>query len=133
MSDQDDDPVVVFEKQRASLLEREKELKADLEKVQSRLRVVEQILLLLNSRVPVTYADEKPRLTIKQAVMKILTPLAPRGLSALSILERLRTDFDLNYPRESLSPQLSRLKNEGRVRLEGGIWYSTETQNDPEA
>lgn len=76
---------------------------------------------------------EEPRLTIKQAVLKILGAIAPKGLSALGILEKLRTEFGMNYPRESLSPQLSRLKAEGKLKLEGGVWYSVQKENGPGA
>lgn len=68
-----------------------------------------------------TRVGERPQLTIKQGVLRVLES-APNGLSALGILERLRVDLEMNYERTSLSPQLSRLKAEGKIKLDGNVW-----------
>jgi hypothetical protein len=64
---------------------------------------------------------ERPQLTIKQGVLRVLES-APDGLTALGILERLKLDLEMDYERTSLSPQLSRLKRDGKIKLDGGIW-----------
>lgn len=118
-----------LETERASTLAEERALKEKLEDVRQLLRKLDAAIAILGPAEPI---GDVPRLTIKQAVLQILEPIAPRGLTALSILERLRTQFSMDYPRESLSPQLSRLKGEGKVTLEGGLWYATK-QNGPGA
>jgi hypothetical protein len=132
MPGQSDDVREFLQRRRDEFVEKEKTLKAELVTVQTAIQNLDAALAILTTGPTAPVAGEVPRLTIKEAVMRILTPLAPRGLSALSILERLRTDFGMDYQRESLSPQLSRLKAEGRLRLEGGIWFSTEKETAQE-
>jgi hypothetical protein len=107
----------------AELQSRRSALAADIDRIDAAIRVI--------GETGDSDADLEPRLTIKQAVIKILER-APRGLAALQILERLRTEFQMDYPRTSLSPQLSRLKNEGKIGLKGNVWYLiNETAQEP--
>jgi hypothetical protein len=62
-----------------------------------------------------------PEKTIKQAVMEVLKGRVS-GMTALEILAEINKRFSVDYPRTSLSPQLSRLKAEGKIKREGNTW-----------
>lgn len=59
--------------------------------------------------------------TIKEAVLEILKD-AGRGMTALEILPEVNRRLNVDYPRTSLSPQLSRLKADGLLEREGIVW-----------
>lgn len=59
--------------------------------------------------------------TIKQRVLEILEG-DYQGMTAQEILFVLNEKFGTEYPRTSLSPQLSRLKAEGKIELDGSMW-----------
>ncbi|MBN9346283.1 MAG: hypothetical protein J0I48_08785 [Devosia sp.] len=59
--------------------------------------------------------------TIKDFVVRVLSE-KPDGLVAVDILARINKRFGTKYPRTSLSPQLSRLKNEGVLERHGVVW-----------
>jgi hypothetical protein len=63
--------------------------------------------------------------TIKQAVLQVLKH-EPAGLTALEILAAINSQFfEHKILRTSLSPQLSRLKdNDRKVTLRGNRWFS---------
>lgn len=63
-------------------------------------------------------ASEK---TIKEAVLEVLREHR-RGMTALEILPAINARLGVDYPRTSLSPQLSRLKNERKLERNGVIW-----------
>jgi len=46
-------------------------------------------------------------------------------MTALEILAAINLKFGTDYPRTSLSPQLSRLKADGRIEREGIVWRLT--------
>lgn len=62
-----------------------------------------------------------PEKTIKEAVIEVLG-VAEGGLTANDILAAINAKFATDYPRTSLSPQLSRLKSEGKLTREGNLW-----------
>ena len=64
---------------------------------------------------------KKAALTIKQMVVKLIDQNGA-GLSAIDLMARIKAVYDLEIPRSSLSPQLSRLKQEGRLVDKSGIW-----------
>jgi hypothetical protein len=59
--------------------------------------------------------------TIKQRVLQLLS-VNPGGLTSGQILNNLNIDGGVNVSRESLSPQLSRLKTETEIDLANGVW-----------
>lgn len=59
--------------------------------------------------------------TIKEAVVSVLGD-SSRAMTALEILETINRRMGLEYPRSSLSPQLSRLKSEGTLTLDENHW-----------
>jgi predicted glycosyltransferase len=64
---------------------------------------------------------ETQKKTMKEVALEILST-APKGLTALEILRELNTRMNTSYERTSLSPQLSRLKQEGKVVQDGIAW-----------
>tara|TARA_B100000614_G_scaffold151374_1_gene134212 strand:- start:2710 stop:2970 length:261 start_codon:yes stop_codon:yes gene_type:complete len=66
----------------------------------------------------------KRQLTIKEMVLELLAEVFPEGLTALEILERIQARWLPGLERTSLSPQLSRLKNEELIANVEGKWRS---------
>ncbi len=65
------------------------------------------------------------KLTIKQMIVEVLG-LMPEGAEALTILQHINSRFKASLERTSLSPQLSRLKNEGVIERNGLVWSLNE-------
>lgn len=63
--------------------------------------------------------------TIIEAVVEILSERG-RGIAASDLLPLLNQRLGTEYPRSSLSPQLSRLKKRGVLKQEGNLWCLTE-------
>jgi hypothetical protein len=59
--------------------------------------------------------------TIKEIVIEVLSK-KPLGLTALDILSSINELTGMEYERTSLSPQLSRLKRDGRLKKDGIVW-----------
>lgn len=62
-----------------------------------------------------------PEKTIKDAVVEVLGAKGA-GMTALEMLAAINLKFGTDYPRTSLSPQLSRLKADGKIEREGIVW-----------
>ena len=62
--------------------------------------------------------------TIKDYVIQVLAD-RPDGMAALDILAAISERFSVSYKRPSLSPQLSRLRQEGVIDRRGLIWFLT--------
>lgn len=62
-----------------------------------------------------------PEATIKEAVLTILAD-HPEGLLALDLLAKINARYGWNIVRESLSPQLTRLKRDQKVANVEGLW-----------
>jgi hypothetical protein len=60
-------------------------------------------------------------ITIQNAVLQILEE-QPEGLTSSEILQHLRDRFKLYVARTSLSPQLTRLKDQKKLDLAGSVW-----------
>ena len=69
-------------------------------------------------------------MTMKEAALKILFEF-DKGLTAGEIIEEMKSRFGMNYPRSSLSPQLSRLKHEGLLRQVGTRWVLSKAPPPP--
>ena len=50
----------------------------------------------------------------------------PSGMNSSGILDAIRKRFGRDLERTSLSPQLSRLKEEGELILNDDVWFTTE-------
>ena len=68
--------------------------------------------------------------TIKEAVVAILAE-ASMGMTALDLLEKLNARNSSNLLRSSLSPQLSRLKQEGHIMLTNKLWHLPDQKIEP--
>ena len=64
--------------------------------------------------------------TIKDMVKEVLTK-SPEGLSAQEILTAIDEEFGAKVERTSLSPQLSRLRQDGDVVLDNGRWFPSQS------
>ena len=106
------------EQKLSSLLAKQSATRSELARVQAALAAFK------NAEVHVS-EDERPS-TIQAGVLRILAS-SPNGMTALRILDELRTRFEMDYPRSSLSPQLSRLKAQGKLKLRGTVWSLTKS------
>ena len=69
-------------------------------------------------------------LTIKQLVLKALYGHFPKGATSRQLREFFRDAWDRHVARESLGPQLSRLRQEGAIKLDGKVWAVTDRPAD---
>lgn len=78
---------------------------------------------------PLPGGDKQLTGTIKDRVLAILW-FNPKGLTSGQLLNALRISGLPTLARESLSPQLSRLRNKDqKIALSHGIWTLTKTEN----
>jgi predicted nuclease with TOPRIM domain len=117
----------------APLVARRDELQAELDSVLAKLKTLEEewnqlaragrAIGMNIKKVEETQEEESP-LTIKQAVLHLLSQ-HPDGLTAFEIRKELNVlFFNGRIKRESLSPQLTRLKDDDhKLTLRGGRWY----------
>jgi hypothetical protein len=70
-----------------------------------------------------------PPLTIKEMARQVLAG-QPNGLNSSGILDAIKKMFDRDLERTSLSPQLSRLKEEGELVLNGDTWFTKENHDE---
>ena len=66
-----------------------------------------------------------PSMTIKEMAREVLSG-QPNGLNSAGILDGIRKLFNREIERTSLSPQLSRLKEDGELLLENDVWFTTQ-------
>ena len=72
------------------------------------------------------YTENKP-ITIKGMILKVLEQ-ENSPLTAIEILNLINTRFNKDLERTSLSPQLSRLKEEGSVSYDSKYWTLAEPE-----
>jgi hypothetical protein len=105
-----------------SLEEKAKRLRMELEAVEEERQKLLSALGAFESEK----RNRRPRrlkaMTLKEAVVEILVQ-AGHGLTASEILHELNSRHGTDFERESLSPQISRLKNEGTLALSGKNWH----------
>lgn len=63
--------------------------------------------------------------TIQDLALAVLAE-QPNGADALKIIELIKERFGVEVPRTSMSPQLSRLKRQGKIALNNMIWTITD-------
>ena len=98
------------------LMEKEAELRAEIGRLQADLRDVQKARAAILAEAPAKKSE-----TIKEQVLRLLAD-HPAGLSANEILEKLAARYGRRLKRESLSPQLSRLKKDRLIENEKKIW-----------
>jgi hypothetical protein len=122
--------LIEFVRRRRREIDAEEErLKLELEKLhaeRSALNYAERMHMRTAEKE--TYLDKKfnttafiRRGTIKEKVINILKE-HKNGLVALEILAKINNEREIPLERTSLSPQLSRLRQEGILDLDGTIW-----------
>lgn len=66
-----------------------------------------------------------PGVTMKEAALTVLQG-AGRAMTALEILAGINEKYAVDFERSSLSPQLSRLKDDGLIESDGTAWSLTQ-------
>jgi len=100
-------------------------------------RVVEQGQPQSTSPPPQDWSLVKFRgMTMKQLTLRALQEHFPNGATANELIEFFaRTWGRKDIVRESFSPQLSRLKREGKIKLHGKVWslanHEASKENEP--
>lgn len=99
-------------------------LRKELADLESAKRIYEQSGTAVGSpMLPLQVGTRIARPTIKEGVLQLLKEASPMGLTALEILDRLNRRWWLGeLKRTSLSPQITRLKKDGKVVPEHGTW-----------
>lgn len=70
------------------------------------------------------------KFTLKDMVVSVLSD-HKSGADALKILDLIKSKFGIDVKRESLSPQLSRLKNDDKLlELRGSDWFLLPHKNE---
>lgn len=121
-----------------NFLEYVKRRKVALRKELAELEAAERVYLQSGATsgepaLPLYHTGGGSRPTIKKAIVQVLEEVYPMGLTALEILDRLnRRWWRGDLKRTSLSPQITRLKNDEKVVNERGSWKAVK-ENAPEA
>ena len=117
----------------AYLLNRQKELQGEISLLQEELKRVKIAYEAIMRMEPSSLNAELIKLSqpaymshgqnsIKEMILEVLSE-APRGMKAIDILESINSVYTgINLARTSLSPQLSRLKNEREIVKRGLFW-----------
>jgi hypothetical protein len=122
----------------APLVDQRAQIDVQINRLKKELSDIEQAAKSIGLQPPqpelqlVAEQRKRPAITIKKAVLDVLRD-QPKGLIALDILARVNHRFDLGIVRTSLSPQLSRLKQEGKVTNLGEIWRLVPQKNEGSA
>lgn len=96
---------------------------AELEDLRNAAKAIGIVKGLPTASRPITRRTQ-PEVTIKEAALSVLAEF-PEGLIALDLLRKINEQFGLNIVRSSLSPQLTRLKNDGKIINSGSLWLLT--------
>jgi len=104
---------------------REGEIKDLMKALKAELRELQVAKGALDAQQTSTPATQASGPTIKDMARFVLgTDFAKDGLTSAEILVGIKTEFDRDIDRTSLSPQLSRLKADDEIALEGEKWFS---------
>lgn len=109
---------------RSQLLSIEEKL-AKFRRAKTAVGVSTNIINYSQSKLPVEYRN----LTMKDMAVRALANEFRDGATASQLLEYFATAWGrTDIVRESLSPQLSRLKKQGKIRLDGRVWHLVEEE-----
>lgn len=104
---------------------REGEIRDQLKALKGELKELQVAKAALDGQETTAAPTQSSGPTIKEMARFILgTNVARGGATSSDILAYIKLEFDREIDRTSLSPQLSRLKNDGEVVLEGEKWFS---------
>lgn len=114
------------------------ERKAEIKSLQAQLKKEMQDILAAeaalapssDSQVPVTLKRGRgSKITLKDMIVGVLQEHS-NGADSYKILEMIKEKYSIDVKRESLSPQLSRLKNDDNLlELRGSDWFLLPQKN----
>ena len=135
----------MLRQRRSELEERKAELKAQIGPVDAEMAEVDAaIRAITGQKIMPTGAEGSARsvahyrrkahpnvqqLTFKQMVVKALSEYFKNGATANELLDFFKMEWGREVMRTSLSPQLSRLKNENIINLKGKVWHLSTSAN----
>jgi hypothetical protein len=113
--------------------------KAEIKALQAQLKQELQDIIAAESAMS-PISDKEPTIklrkgrgsqfTLKDMVINVLRDYRS-GADALKILELIKSKYGIDVKRESLSPQLSRLKNDDKLlELRGSDWFLIPQKNE---
>lgn len=103
------------------LIEKRRLLQEELRAIDAAIAAYERAQQLSLFPRRITKSNESRRKTIKQDALFVLSKAAS-GLTAREILNELNRTVRPELERETLSPQLSRLRQAGKLTYDDGIW-----------
>lgn len=106
---------------RTFIAERRSQILREIETLSVELSELDKVESALTDQSPQNDVQFSEPTTLKGMSLYVLRK-TPSGLTANQILERIRLEFGAEVARSSLSPQLSRLRNEGILVREGKNW-----------
>lgn len=115
-----------------------RQIDAEVARLKSEKDKVKQALAIFKAApAPVTYsgaAGGESHSTnepiFKDKVRQALKTQFPQGATARELLEYINENWTRQIKRASLSPQLSRLRQEGVITVNGGVWKLATTGED---
>lgn len=107
------------------IAQRETEIR-DLQKaLKLELRELQVAKAALEGQPTAATSPSGAALTIKDMARQVLDG-QPNGLNSSGILDGIKKLFDRDVERTSLSPQLSRLKDDKELVLNGEVWFTAD-------
>lgn len=96
-------------------------------------KAAKAIALEVDSQIEPAVEGRKPSVTIKEGILKLLADV-DGGMTSQDILHNINQRyFQGKIERTSFSPQLSRLKGEGRITSQGSLYFLTgESKKGPD-
>ena len=114
------------------LAQREEEIKGQLKKLREELVEIKKAKSALSAGPSIggesgSDSESTRKTTIKDMIREVMAaPDAAQGVAAGSILDKIEAYFNTSIERTSLSPQLSRLRDQGELVLIDGKWFPSE-------
>jgi hypothetical protein len=103
------------------IAQRETEIRDQQKALKAELRELQIAKAALDGQVDAPANGATP--TIKEMAREVLSGM-PNGLNSSGILDGIKKTFGREIERTSLSPQLSRLKDDGDLVLNGELWFT---------
>tara|TARA_R110002124_G_scaffold149220_1_gene315222 strand:+ start:390595 stop:390993 length:399 start_codon:yes stop_codon:yes gene_type:complete len=109
-------------------------LKRTLERREQEYKEIETAICVIEKHLGITLesiGEEKEDITIMDMVLEILQEYGiDDGLPSNLILEEIHKKYNKDIERTSMSPQLSRLRDRGRLDYFDGKWSLKKLEND---
>jgi len=103
------------------LAQRRQAIQSEIKALRAELSEIDAAHRALAGEVNVAEPSSQGKKTLKEMALEVLSA-NPNGLDAVGILAAIKSEFGKTVQRESLSPQLSRLGQNGDVVREDGVW-----------